>query len=187
MRLFHFSSEQGIAEFVPRPPLRHPKAEPLVYAIDEEHSPLYLFPRDCPRIGIWALPGSLPEHEAWLNDRCGGARMLLIIDLGWEARLKSGRLVRYEFTPGPPFEDCHDHGVWASREAVLPVAEEVLMDLLGLAQAAGAKVEVSPCLASFGRAVLAGDVPCGSLHVSMVRMSSLPAWQGPAGTPVSPL
>ena len=57
-RLYHFSDDPSITRFVPRPVLvpatRPPGSDwlngPLVWAIDEWHQPMYLFPRDCPRI-----------------------------------------------------------------------------------------------------------------------------------------
>lgn len=61
MRLFHFSEDDSIGRFVPRPvataSARPPGREwlngPLVWAIDEWHQPMYFFPRDCPRILVW--------------------------------------------------------------------------------------------------------------------------------------
>ncbi len=58
MRLFHFSDDPAIALFVPRPvavPLARSAGRewlngPLVWATDELHAILYLFPRDCPRV-----------------------------------------------------------------------------------------------------------------------------------------
>ncbi|HMG50328.1 MAG TPA: hypothetical protein VK597_07005, partial [Inquilinus sp.] len=61
MRLFHFSDDPAIERFEPRP-VRVPSARPagrewlngpLVWAIDDAHQMLYLFPRDCPRILAW--------------------------------------------------------------------------------------------------------------------------------------
>ena len=54
MRLFHFSEDAAITRFAPRPvavPSARPREQewlngPLVWAIDEAHQPLYLFPRD---------------------------------------------------------------------------------------------------------------------------------------------
>ena len=54
MRLFHYSEDPSIVVFEPRP-VRVPAARragfewlngPLVWAIDEPHSILYLFPRE---------------------------------------------------------------------------------------------------------------------------------------------
>ena len=61
MRLFHFSEDPSIEEFVPRP-VRVPSARPpgqdwlngpLVWAVSEDRQATYLFPRDCPRILLW--------------------------------------------------------------------------------------------------------------------------------------
>jgi hypothetical protein len=54
MRLFHFSDDPEIVRFVPRPIrtlVERPAGlkwlnGPLVWAIDEPHEPMYLFPRD---------------------------------------------------------------------------------------------------------------------------------------------
>jgi hypothetical protein len=83
MRLFHFSDDPAITIFEPRPvrvaSKRPPGREwlngPLVWAIDEWHQPMYLFPRDCPRILIW------PTERTTAEDRrrywgAGSARMI---------------------------------------------------------------------------------------------------------------
>ncbi len=44
MPLSHFSEDPTIARFVLRPPLARPTVEPLVWAIDEWHAPLYFLP-----------------------------------------------------------------------------------------------------------------------------------------------
>ncbi|MFB2603077.1 DUF6886 family protein, partial [Rhizobium phaseoli] len=70
MRLFHFSDDPDIPVFEPRPvliPTVRPVGRewlngPLVWAIDGDHDFMYLFPRDCPRILIWAKPET-PETE----------------------------------------------------------------------------------------------------------------------------
>jgi hypothetical protein len=56
--LYHFSEDPGITRFNPRMHPSHPDQPAMVWAIDEEHSPLYYFPRDCPRIGFWSIPSS---------------------------------------------------------------------------------------------------------------------------------
>ncbi len=69
MHLFHFSDDPNIQTFVPRPvrvSIERPEGMdwlngPLVWAIDEAHEPLYLFPRECPRILLWATPETKQE------------------------------------------------------------------------------------------------------------------------------
>src|SRR5215469_4482058 len=103
MRLFHFSEDPRIALFEPQPVRiaseRTPGMEwlngPLVWAIDEAHQPLYLFPRDCPRILLWRLPGTTTaDARRWLGD--SPARMVAHVEAAWLERLKTARLCRYE-------------------------------------------------------------------------------------------
>lgn len=168
MRLYHFSEDSQIKRFAPRAPLRHPDAEPLVYAIDAAHSPLYLFPRECPRIGVWTP----------------GETIRLYIDQSWEAEWRRGTIYRYEFSPSG-FIDCKDHGVWVSRETIMPIRQHQINDLPG---ATTAQVLVVASLSEkaaeffdFKESTFLGEE-----HVSMIRMANLPDWPGTAGTPVTP-
>lgn len=174
LRLFHFSDRDDLDVFVPRAPLRHPDAEPLVYAIDEPHSPLYLFPRDCPRIGVW------PEGDP--------RSMRLLIDRRCEAAWRGQSLFRYEFDPRDGFVDCHDHGVWIAHETVRPVGKTVLRSLPREIAGHGLSVEIVASLAQASREFFDPIERrfTTSLHVSMIRMSLLPDWDGEAGTPVLP-
>ena len=72
LRLFHFSELDSIDVFKPRS-VRVPEPRPagcewlngpLVWAIDEWHQPMYLFPRDCPRILLWRQTGTTEEDES---------------------------------------------------------------------------------------------------------------------------
>ena len=66
MRLFHFSEDPAIREFVPRTPLHRPEVEPLVWTVDEARAWTYLFPRDCPRILLWPTPQTTPaDLDRW--------------------------------------------------------------------------------------------------------------------------
>ena len=74
MRLFHFSEYFSIERFVPRPlrvPVARPKGEewlngPLVWAIDDVHQPMYLFPLECPRILLWPTPETTTkDYKVW--------------------------------------------------------------------------------------------------------------------------
>jgi hypothetical protein len=164
--LFHFSDRGDIGRFMPRPPLRHPEAEPYVYAVERRFSGLYLFPRECPRIGVWQPNGPIS----------------LFIDEQWETRWRSAHLFRYEFTLDG-FVDCHDHGVWVSSSAVDPLAVVRIDDL---ASATDATVQVVKSLTAkareffdFGSQAFTFDG-----HVSMIRMSNLLDWPAPPGSPV---
>ena len=168
MQLYHFSEEGDIALFTPRPPLRQPDAEPFVYAIDAWHSPLYLFPRDCPRIGVWDDEG---ESQ-------------IFIDESWLERWLQATIFRYDLPPDS-FADCSDHGVWVSKAEVRPIGLDRLTNLPDLCPW---PVQVVPSLTAKAKELY--DFGTRQFlyqgHVSMIRMSNLPDWPLGPGIPVSP-
>ncbi len=125
MRLFHFSDDPTIDVFEPRPVRisseRRPGQAwlngPLVWAIDEVHDFMYLFPRDCPRILVWAKPETSQEDRRLLGNWRGAA----YVERGWLERLQAGTIHRYEM-PTEGFEDLEDAGMWVSRRNVVPLA-----------------------------------------------------------------
>lgn len=133
--LFHFSEEGGIVRFDPRPvAVLSPRAPgmdwlngPLVWAIDAWHQPLYLFPRDCPRILAWPTGATSAADRArhWPG---GATRMLAFVEHGWMERLRTATIRRYAL-PGATFEPLGDAGMWVSRAAVMPAREETLTGL----------------------------------------------------------
>ena len=133
MSLFHFSDDPDIAVFEPRPvrvPSMRPASRewlngPLVWAIDGEHDFMYLFPRDCPRILIWATPET-PETERrrWLGD----FRAAAYVERHWLERLEAETIHRYEM-PAGDFEDLADAGMWVSRRRVVPMERIAMVRL----------------------------------------------------------
>ena len=126
MRLFHFSDDAGIDRFDPRPvrtPARRPPGMdwlngPLVWAIAEDHQQLYLFPRECPRIVMWAHAGTIPsDRQIWLGDAPHGIVALAYIEARWLERLDHASLTRYEL-PRDHFVDINDAGMWVSHESI---------------------------------------------------------------------
>ena len=108
---------------------------PLVWAIDDWHSPTYLFPRDCPRILWWPLPGTTPaDLERYWGLRAGTG-MIACIEWIWLEQLRTTTLYRYSL-PGDGFIDLQDHGVSVSREAVTPERVEPVPDLVKALQEA---------------------------------------------------
>ncbi len=170
MPLYHYSEEPDIARFVPRPPLARPEVEPLVWAIDEWHSPVYHLPRDCPRVCFWPLPGTTAaDYDRWFAHVPG--RMVIAVESGWLPRVRAATLYRYAFTQDT-FIDVRDHGVHVSREAVMPVAVEPVGDLLDALAAADVELRVAPSLVPLGE-VIVGT----SLHWSLIRMRNAQGWK----------
>jgi hypothetical protein len=172
MPLYHFSEDPAIERFVPRPPLAHPDWEPLVWAIDAWHQPIYWVPRDCPRVCFWPLPATTPEDRERYAATTA-ARIVVTIEAAWLERLRTTTLYRYT-VPEAPFESLHDHGVHVSREPVVPLGVEPLDDLLARLAAAGVELRISPSLVPLAR-----SLQQTSLHWSLIRMRNARGWEGP--------
>jgi hypothetical protein len=52
--VLHASEDPAIEAFVPHVPATNPGQPAMVWTIERRYSPLYLFPRDCPRVAVWA-------------------------------------------------------------------------------------------------------------------------------------
>ena len=178
MRLFHFSEEGSIARFTPRPvavPSTRPPGQkwlngPLVWAIDEAHQPLYLFPRDCPRLLVWPVAGTMEhDRERWraLCER-EATRFVAFIEEGWAERLSAAYLYRYEL-PAHRFESLADSGMWVARHAAEPVAVEQLDDLRACLAAAQVELRTVRSFSSLAHLLRT------SLHVSAIRMRNAAA------------
>jgi hypothetical protein len=132
--LFHFSEDGDIASFTPRPVVTPAQRAPgmawlngpLVWAIDDWHQPMYLFPRDCPRILVWPHEATTEEDRIrhWAE---GSLRMIAYVEQGWLERLGHTTIFRYTL-PTTSFEAL-EAGMWVSREAVTPERVEALSDL----------------------------------------------------------
>lgn len=172
--LYHFSEDPEIKLFQPRPGRQiedRPDGELLVWAIDEERSPVYFFPRECPRIVLWPVEGSISEDiRLWMG---GDARMVAHIESAWIERLESCQLYRYSFeTTG--FENLNDHGVHVSPNSVEPVSVDPVGSLEKALQDVGVELRVMDSLQSLT------DAWHSSLHFSGVRLRNATDWAPPA-------
>jgi hypothetical protein len=179
MRLFHFSEDPRIELFAPRPvrtPVERPDGQdwlngPLVWAIDEAHEHLYLFPRECPRILVWAKPTSLEaDRLRWLGDTA--ARAVAFVERDWLERLSRAVVYRYE-TPVEGFEDLGDVGMWVSRLPVRPLRVEALDDLPAQLARRGVELRVLDSLLPLK------PVWQSSLHASGIRLRNAAGWGAP--------
>ncbi|MCG9895280.1 MAG: hypothetical protein MH204_07385 [Fimbriimonadaceae bacterium] len=183
-RLHHVSDVDGIRVFEPRAPLRHPDAPARVWLIDREHLPLYLLPRECPRVAVFPVSGTSEADRAGFGRDCA-LRMMILIDRTWEEAWRTGSLVRYDFKLGPPALATGDHGVWVSESSMSPIGEVRLDDLPAEARRAGVEVRVVDDLVAEADRLWpeSNEAPPISLHVSMMRMSNLPGWTRGKGRP----
>jgi hypothetical protein len=163
MPLYHFSEEPHIARFVPRSPLAHPEVEPLVWAIDDWHQPIYFFPRDCPRVCFWPVPTTTAADEQRFFSYVSG-RMVVAIEAAWFERLQTTQLYRYVM-PDATFESLQDYGGHVSRQTVVPQRVEPLGNLAQELFAAGVELRICDSLVPLGKTIITS-----TLHWSLIRM-----------------
>jgi Family of unknown function (DUF6886) len=134
--LWHFSEDPSLGHFVPR--------DGKVWAIDEAHSWLYWFPRDCPRACFWAVERTTDaDVERWLDgdhDRC-----VAVIETSWLERLRSVRLYAYRM-PSEPFDVIEDDRFYSASTPVDAIEVVELADLLTRHAEAGNELRIAPSL-----------------------------------------
>jgi hypothetical protein len=170
VRLFHFSDTGDIQTFDPRPVATPSKRKPgkewlngrLVWAIDDWHQALYLFPRECPRVLIWKVEGST-AHDWDLWAKGSAARMIAFIEEDWLDAVRKGAIFRYEL-PGCGFQPVKDAGMWVSETAVEPIRVEMIADLPAALKAQQVELHTVNDLAAL-RAVWSS-----TLHASGIRL-----------------
>lgn len=181
MRLFHFSEESDIEVFTPRsvrrpsprPPAQQWLNEPLVWAIDDWHQPMYLFPPDCPRVLAWPTSATTPQYLAAFKVMTT-CRMVAHIEQRWLKRLARTTIYRYELSPAG-FEQLDDTGMWASRVPSMPLGVERIDNLEKALQDAGAELRILPSLKTLA------SLWDTSLNVVGIRLSK--AWDAPLSLP----
>ena len=142
---------------------------PLVWAIDEWHSPMYLFPRDCPRILLWPTDATTEtDRKHWFGHTA--ARMLAYVEDAWEIQLRSTELYRY-LLPPPTFVYLGEIGHWVSREGVVPTRVDVVDDLTVRLEAAGVELRLIPSLLPLR------GVWDTTLHASGIRLRNALGWE----------
>jgi RimJ/RimL family protein N-acetyltransferase len=189
-RLFHFSEDPTIEVFEPRPVRvsspRPPGLDwlngPLVWAVDDWHAPMFLFPRDCPRVMLWRTPQTTEADldHWWRGDR--RRRMQAHIETAWLDRVREGRLYRYAFDAGAfeRVEPAGGPGYHVARQAVRPVEVSLMGDLPAALAAADVELHVMHDLLPFNGAWNS------TLHFSGSRLRNAVGWEArdaPAARP----
>jgi hypothetical protein len=162
--LWHVSEDPTITRFLPRRAKTALTDEPLVWAIDTRHLPLYWFPRDCPRCTFWAGPRTTADDLGRFLDGRQGA-CVHVIEERWLERVRGTRLYLYRLPPDSFAEDSETAGYWTSRAAVDPLELVSIDDLIGLHAAAEIVLRTMRNLWPFW-----ADVVASSLEFSGMRL-----------------
>ena len=175
MTLFHFSEDPTITVFEPHiASSSNIQDQAYVWAIDEWHSAMYLFPRDCPRACFY--PGDKTTDE----DRerfLGGvaARMVICVEAAWLDRIRSTTLYRYTMPEASFALNDATAGHWVSRATVTPLSVEPVGDLLAALAAADVELRVTPSLIALWERMIAS-----TLEFSGTRLRNATGWSASA-------
>jgi hypothetical protein len=160
--LWHVSEEARIRRFEPRAGGISPD-EPVVWAIDTRHLPLYWFPRECPRGTFWPAAKTTPDDRARFF--AGGALRVHAIESAWLERVRRAEVVAYRL----PDEGFRPHpevgGYWTSLETVEPLEAIKLGDLLGLHSAAEIELRIVPDLLELWDSVIASTLEFSGIRL----------------------
>lgn len=160
--LWHVSEDATIARFEPHRAATAMHDEPLVWAIDTRHLPLYWFPRDCPR-GTWWADETTTAEDA---DRLlAGASRVHALQADWLGFMRSAHVVAYRLPEETFVEDADVGGYWTSREAVEPLEMVELGDLLQLHAAAGIELRIVPDLWALWQRVIASTAQFSGMRL----------------------
>jgi hypothetical protein len=122
-RLFHISDAPDIARFDPRPANAFDSriVGAAVWAIDEEHLPNYLVPRDCPRVTyVCDVQTSTADRQQFFG--ASKAKRVVAIEARWLQRAMTTPIYLYEMPPDT-FECIDVHaGHYISRQSLIPRA-----------------------------------------------------------------
>lgn len=161
--LWHVSEDASIAAFRPLGASSAQTDEPLVWAIDTRHLPLFWFPRECPRGTFWAGPDTTSEDaERFL---LGASQRVHAAESGWLDAIRGARTVAYRLLE----ETFEAHptvgGYWVSREAVEPLELVELGDLIARHAEAGIELRLVPSLAPLWQRVIASTLEFSGIRL----------------------
>jgi len=172
---YHVSEESNIAVFEPRlPPSPDSGVQgEVVWAIDQEHLPNYLLPRDCPRVTFKTSERPTPDDRGALFGESAGHRVVAI-ESAWLERIRSCHLYVYQM-PKSDFQlaDC-SAGYWIARVPVVPINATEVVDCLAEIEKCGAELRICDTLWPLYDVVVSS-----ALDFSIIRMgNALPRPEG---------
>jgi len=161
--VYHFSEDSTLRRFAPHVPPSNPSHPPAVWAIDADHAPLYWFPRDVPRISVWAYDD---EQQAILTERFGTeSHRICAAELRCLDQIRSTHVYRYTFDAAEFVPWDQADGQYVAADVVYPTEIEVVDDLLRAHAEAGVEVRLTPRLGALMDAILLSGLPFSFVRI----------------------
>jgi hypothetical protein len=166
--LYHFSEESNIKVFAPRPYKSFPHIKPAVWAIDEEHSLHYCYPRNCPRVIYWKAEWTSQEDLIRLFGE-SSVDKIMVIENQWLERIRNVDLYMYSFLEETfeLFEEAKTAGYYISHHEITPVKVERVGDLIGKLLSHNIELRFTPDLYPIRNKVITSTV-----DFSIIRFSN---------------
>ena len=155
--LFHYSEDPTIQRFAPHVPQTSPDMPPAVWAIDAARAPLYWFPRNCPRVAVWANTTQQRQRLKQLFDT--DATRVQAAPADWAKRIETCELYEYCFDGRDFVPWAAAEGQWVAHRTIEPVSVEQVGDLLPRQREAMVDVRLLSDLNQIRAQVLASDLP----------------------------
>ncbi len=155
--LFHYSEDPSIQYFDPHVPATNPGAEPAVWAIDALRAPLYWFPRNCPRVAVWANDGVQQERLERMFTTTSSR--VQAVPLEWAEAIESCALYEYRFDAEGFVPNLEAEGQWVAHQRVQPMSTARVGDLLVRHRDAGVELRLLGDLRSLRDAVVESGLP----------------------------
>lgn len=165
--VYHYSEDGTIRRFAPHVPQSNPGHPASVWAIDAEHSPLYWFPRFCPRISVWSRD---QRQQATLTELFESeATRIVAAETDWLERVRDGRLYRYVFDSADfqPWQEAD--GQYITDRVVYPERVELLDDLLAMHAGSNIEVRFTPRLGKLMDRILESGLPFSFVRIRDAR------------------
>ena len=143
--LWHVSEDPDLEHFAPHRAKTAASVEPLVWAIDTRHLPLYWFPRDCPRCTFW-VGERTTNADVGLFLHGNAVSRIHVIEDRWLDRVGTATLYLYRMPAATFSESLDTAGYWMSRDPVEAVERLATGDLVGRHAAAGIVLRTLPNL-----------------------------------------
>jgi Family of unknown function (DUF6886) len=155
--LWHFSEDPSLGRFLPHTPATNPQAPPLVWAVDTRHSPMFWFPRNCPRACIWPASTTTAEDRERFFGQSDAGR-IHVIEAGRLDRVLACRLYAYRLPAGQfrPHEAVG--GYWVTDQPVEAIERVVVGDLADRHARARIELRIIPSIWPFWRRVAGSTV-----------------------------
>lgn len=165
--LWHVSEDDSVRRFEPRRAPASPLDEPLVWAVDTRHLPLYWFPRECPRAMFWASSATTDADVVRFLDGERRLRAHVVEPARLEA-MRTSRVVAYRL-PEETFERWDRF--WISRTAVEPLELVELGDLVGRHEHARIALRADDDLLALWRRVVESTLDYSGIRLRNARMT----------------